>query len=120
MPRGIKKMIDFRIGFLTILPPFWNATWSHVGHLLRLRTVQEISKTPQERPRMAQDALKKSLDVPGRLQHASRRFRPSMLVSSGLNFEDFLICFMYFRMAFGINFNLRIPTIIHIILYYKM
>ena len=63
---------------------------------------------------MAQDALKKSLDVPGRLQHASRRFRPSMLASSGLNLKEFLIFFKYNAtpiVSLGITFNSSTATL---------
>ena len=33
IPRGIRKMIDFCIDFLTILAAFGEPSWGHVGHL---------------------------------------------------------------------------------------
>ena len=63
IPRGIKKMIDFWIDFLAILAPFWEPSWSHVGHLFRAKTPPRRPKTPPGRPH----------DVPRRLQDTPRR-----------------------------------------------
>ena len=49
MPRGIKKMIDFKMDLLLILASFWKPSWSHVGHISRPRTAQEPFKTPPRR-----------------------------------------------------------------------
>ena len=38
IPRGIKKMIDFCIDFLSILARFWEPSWSHVGHFFAQNT----------------------------------------------------------------------------------
>ena len=60
IPRGIKKLINFGIDFYLILAPFWEPSWSHVGHLSRPKTAQEASKTPLRR---LQDASKTVQDA---------------------------------------------------------
>ena len=41
-------MIEILMGFWTILAPFWEPSWSHVGHFSRPRR----PKTPPRRPKM--------------------------------------------------------------------
>ena len=47
IPRGIEKLIDFGIDFFSILAPFLEPTWNHVGHLFRFKTPHKASKTAQ-------------------------------------------------------------------------
>ena len=63
IPRGIQKMIEILIDFLTILAPFWEPSWSHVGHFFRAKTPQDAfwgvfwpSWVPSRHPKMPQDA----------------------------------------------------------------
>ena len=39
------------IDFWTILAPFWEPSWSHVGHLFRAKTRPRRPKTPPEPPK---------------------------------------------------------------------
>ena len=71
IPRGIKKLIDFGIDFLSILAPFWEPSWSHVGHLFRAKTPQDAPrtatrrpKTPPRQPKTPQDAPRHPQDAP--------------------------------------------------------
>ena len=75
--RGIKKMIDFEMDFLTILAPFWDPNWGHVGFIFgqnQREIYQNRSKNrvqdgrrlgppprhPPDAPRCLQDAPKTS------------------------------------------------------------
>ena len=56
IPRGVWFLIDFSFEFLSILAPFWEPSWSHVGQLFRAKTAKEASKTPQKASKKSQDA----------------------------------------------------------------
>ena len=43
--RGIQILVAFGFDFFSILAPFWEPSWSHVGHLFR-------AKMPPRRPKM--------------------------------------------------------------------
>ena len=40
-PRAIKILIDFCFDFFSILAPFWEPSWSHVGHFFRSKIIQK-------------------------------------------------------------------------------
>ena len=78
--KGIRISMDFCMDFLSILAPFWEPSWSHVGHLFRAKTPQDAPrtatrrpktpprhpKTPQDAPRHPQDAPKAPKTLPRR------------------------------------------------------
>jgi len=68
-PRGIKNLIAFGFDFWSMLDPFWEPSWSHVGHLFRPKTAQEASKT-------AQDAQPERENSPRRLKTLPRHPKP--------------------------------------------
>ena len=45
IPRGIIKLINFGTDFSSMFAAFWKPSWTHVGHLSRPKTAQEVSKT---------------------------------------------------------------------------
>ena len=61
IPKVIEFLIDFSFEFLSILPPFWEPSWSHVGQLFRAKTAKEASKTPQKASKKSQDASQDAL-----------------------------------------------------------
>ena len=50
IPRGIQKMIKILMDFWTILAPFWEPSWIHVGHFSRPRRVQNGPRWLSTRP----------------------------------------------------------------------
>ena len=59
-PRGIKNLIAFGFDFWSMLDPFWEPSWSHVGHLFRPKTAQEASKMLQDASRASKTSLRPS------------------------------------------------------------
>ena len=51
-PRGIKNLIAFGFDFWSMLDPFWEPSWSHVGHLFRpKRPPRRATMPPKTSPR---------------------------------------------------------------------
>ena len=73
IPRGINKIIDFWINIGTILAPFWEPTWGHVGAQDGPRAAQE---PPKRHPRGVQEAPGTRLGARSRPRGAQTSSRP--------------------------------------------
>ena len=69
IPRGIQKMINFRIDFLAKLAPCWDPSWGP-------RAAQDGPKTP---PRRSQDAPKTAQEPQ---EHPRSKFGPFLIPKS--------------------------------------
>ena len=69
IPRGIQKMINFRIDFLAKLAPCWDPSWGP-------RAAQDGPKTP---PRRSQDAPKTAQEPQ---EHPRSKFGPILIPKS--------------------------------------
>ena len=66
--RGIQILIVFCFDFSSIWAPFWEPSWSHVGHQDSPKTHQDAARTRLGRPRRPPRHPKRSQDAPRRLQ----------------------------------------------------
>ena len=87
IPRGIQKLIDFCFDFWSIWAPFWEPSWSHVGHQDAPKTPQDAPKTPPGGPPDAPKTPRGSQEAPRRPPGGPTR---ATLMDFGWIFHRFL------------------------------
>ena len=104
IPKGIDFLIDFSFEFLSILPPFWEPSWSHVGQVFRTKLAQEASKSPHEASKAPQDASQDALGNQNPPRPPPGLNFDRFLIDFWSIFDRFLIDFVYFHFdRFGIE-----------------
>ena len=88
-PRGIKILIVFCFDFFSILAPFWDPSWSHVGHLFRAKTPQDAPRTATRRPKTPPKHPKTPQDAPRPSKTPPKRPKPPLDHDFGMILQRF-------------------------------
>ena len=106
--RGFKILIVFGFDFSSILAPFWEPSWSHVGRLFRAKTPQDAPrtatrrpKTPPRHPKTPQDAPRRPQDAPKAPETLPRRRFWKDLDPLDLDFGPSRLRFLTLYFRFG-------------------